>query len=241
MTTSSIIRNRVASMPTDVVFSYLDFDLPPESNGSVLKTLTRMASAGEICKLSKGKFYKPKKTIFGDLKPRPEEIVKDLLYKDGKQIGYLTGLSIFNGLGLTTQVASILQIGTNTKTNAKQRGPYTIKFLVQSNPIETANIKLLQLLDCLKLIKEIPDSNIDQCCSILMSKIKELTASERNAITQLALKYSPMTRALLGAIMEAIGDTACADKLFSSLNNLTTFNIGISDTLLTNKKKWRIL
>ena len=240
MTTSSIIRNRVAEMPADVVFTYQDFGLPTESNGSVLKTLNRMAASGEICKLSKGRFYKTRKTVFGELKPRPEEIVKDLLEKDGEPIGYLTGLSIFNGLGLTTQVASIIQIGTNTKTNPKQRGPYTIRFVVQPNSIERNNIKLLQLLDCIRMIKDIPDSSTTQSCSLLMLKIKELTVEERHRMTQLAIKYSPSTRALLGAILECIEETECSDKLFSSLNNLTTFNIGISETILPNKKRWRI-
>ena len=42
-------------MPADIVFTYQDFGLPKESNGSVLKTLNRMAASGEICKLSKGR------------------------------------------------------------------------------------------------------------------------------------------------------------------------------------------
>lgn len=37
MTTSSIIRNRVAEMPADVVFTYQDFGFPTESNGSILR------------------------------------------------------------------------------------------------------------------------------------------------------------------------------------------------------------
>lgn len=38
---------------------------------------------------------------------------KDLLEENGKIIGYLTGLSIYNQLGLTTQVSNTLQIGKN--------------------------------------------------------------------------------------------------------------------------------
>lgn len=241
ITTSSIIRKKVAEMPTDVVFNYQDFGLPTERNGSILKTLNRMVSSGEICKLSKGKFFKTRKTVFGELKPRPEEIVKDLLEKGGKPIGYLTGLSIFNGLGLTTQVASIIQIGTNSKKNSKQRGAYTIKFVEQPNSIERSNIKLLQLLDCLRMIKNIPDSNTTQSCSLLIDRIKDLSKDERQTMTHLAVKYSPSTRALLGAIMECIEEKECADKLFSSLNNLSTYNIGISESLLLNKKRWRII
>ena len=68
---------------------------------SVIKMLNRLVGEGVIAKISKGRFYKPKKSIFGTLKPKPEEIVKDLLEKDGKVIGYMTGYSLFNRLGLT--------------------------------------------------------------------------------------------------------------------------------------------
>jgi len=37
--------------------------------------------------------------------------VKDLLEDDGKLVGYLTGYSVYNQLGLSTQVNNTMQIG----------------------------------------------------------------------------------------------------------------------------------
>ena len=108
------------------------------------------------------------------LKPRQEEFVKDLLVKDGEIIGYLTGYSVFNRLGLTTQVPNIIQIGTNTRKNKKQRGLFTISFVLQTNPITKENIPLLQLLDAIRFIKEIPDATIDQSCKRLVMIIRDL-------------------------------------------------------------------
>lgn len=54
---------------------------------ALAKALSRMATAGELCKVSKGKYYKPKETVLGKIKPANSEIVKDFLEKDGKMIG----------------------------------------------------------------------------------------------------------------------------------------------------------
>lgn len=72
-----------------------------------------MVKSGKIARHSKGRFYKPKQGIFGTLKPDEYEIIKDLLIKDNKPIGYITVDQIFNSFHLTTQVPSVSQIGIN--------------------------------------------------------------------------------------------------------------------------------
>lgn len=227
-------------MEADKVFGYRDFGLPAEGNASALKALNRMANSGVIKKMSNGRFYKPRQTVFGELRPSQEEIVKDLLMQGKRPIGYLTGLSIFNRMGLTTQVASIIQIGCNTKMNKKQRGIYTIKFVVQPNPITSANIKLLQFLDCLKFVKEIPDADVSQSASILKRLIIGLTEQEQKNMTTLAMRYTPMVRALLGAILECAGREELAAGLFNSLNNISIYKIGVASSILPNREKWKI-
>ena len=114
---SKQIEGAVSQLRTDFVFTYRELGFPAEMTPTVIRNLNRMVEKGIITKLSKGRYYKPRKTIFGQLKPSPEEIVKDLLTKDGKAIGYLTGYSVFNQLGLTTQISNIIEIGTNIRRN----------------------------------------------------------------------------------------------------------------------------
>jgi hypothetical protein len=133
-----------------------------------------MADMGVIQRLSKGRFYKPKQTIFGKLKPSQEEVVKDLLEKDGKIIGYLTGISIFGQLGLTTQISNIIEIGVKGKKNNTRRGMYSIRFVQQANLITRNNIPLLQLLDSIKSIKRIPDSTPDSSYNRIKAIVKSL-------------------------------------------------------------------
>ena len=118
------IRQRIENFESDYVFTYQDLNLSPERSERVIKILNRLVAEGIIAKISKGRFYKPKKSVFGMLKPKLEEVVKDFLEKDGEVIGYMTGYLAFNRLGLTTQVPNIIQIGTNVRKNKTVRGNF---------------------------------------------------------------------------------------------------------------------
>lgn len=234
------VQKLVENFQPDYVFTYQDLNLPTEWSESVIKMLNRLVGEGVIAKISKGRFYKPKKSIFGTLKPKPEEIVKDLLEKDGKVIGYMTGYSLFNRLGLTTQVPNVIQIGTNVRKNKKQRGLFTISFVLQSNPITKDNIPLLQILDTIRFIKEIPDTTISHSCKRIIAIIQELDKKETDKLLILAEKYPPMVRALLGAMIENIYGTNKTLSLWNTLNPLTSYKVGINEQVLPEIRKWRI-
>ena len=138
-----------------------------------------MAASGKIAKLSKGKFYKPEKSAFGKLQPNRYQIVKDLLEEDGKITGYLTGYSIYNQLGLTTQISNTIQIGKNTVRPGFKRAGYKISFVLQKNTITKDNIPLLQILDSIRYIKKIPDTTISSACKRLIEIIKELSKEDK--------------------------------------------------------------
>ena len=108
MKTSDYIANAVDRLPKGYVFTYSDFIITPSQKEAVIKALNRMALSGRIAKLSKGKYYKPETTPFGNLLPNQAQVVKDLLEDNGKISGYLTGYSIYNQLGLTTQVSNTI-------------------------------------------------------------------------------------------------------------------------------------
>ena len=240
MVIANEVKERIAAIEPDHVFTYKDLGLSPERTESIIKMLNRMAKKGIIVKVSKGRFYKPKQTIFGILPPKQEEIVKDLLEKDNKIIGYITGYAIFNKLGLTTQVPNIIQIGMNIPKVEKKRGIYTIRFIMQPNPISRENIPFLQLLDTIRLIKNVPDTDINQSCRRMLTIIRKYTKQDIEKIIILSRKYNPMPRALLGAMIENIWDEELAKPLRDNLNPITTYNIGIDKQVLPEIQKWNI-
>lgn len=238
------IKKKIERLPKGYVFTYDDFIGEVDSVEAIVKALNRMVDAGTIAKLSKGKYYKPEETVFGTLGPDRREVVKDLLEKNGKLVGYLTGYSIYNELGFTTQVSNTIQIGRAKPRPATKRGRYKIKFIVQKNIITKENIQLLQLLDVIRYIKQIPDANIDQSCKRMIEILKD-RASDYNALVRLSKNYPPATRALLGAMLEWIGKEylkAAFDfkSLKATLNPITTYQLKIKTNTLPNKKNWNI-
>ena len=234
------IKNTLASFDFGVVFTPGDFPVDPRKQATVNRMLNHMVAAGQIRRISKGRFYKPKITEFGEQKPNTYQIVKDLLEKNGETIGYLTGYTVFNELGLTTQVPVALQIGVASEKKALRRDYYRITFIRQQNPITKKNIPLLQLLDCLRFFKNIPDSMPDERCRRLLLLLKELNAKERETIKRLSLKYTPQATALLGAMLETINPGEDTTVMYNALNPQTFYKLGISPSVLPTQQKWNI-
>ncbi|MDD4921452.1 MAG: DUF6088 family protein [Bacteroidales bacterium] len=241
MKVSDNVANTIDRLPADYIFTYTDFNIGVEKKDAVVKALNRMVATGKIAKLSKGKFYKPRQSRFGALQPSAYQIAKDLLEQGGEIIGYITGYNAYNEMGLTTQIPATLQIGTNKYRRSLTRGIYKISFIVQPNKITKTNIELLRILDAIRFIREIPGATPDEACNRLMIIIKQLSAEKVKTLATLVLKYNPAVQALCGAMLENIGaDELLINKIAASLNPVTEYNMPVSESVLPNKKSWRI-
>ncbi len=241
MNVTDYISGKIERLPKGYVFTYADFAIEVNQKEAVIKALNRMVASGKIAKLSKGKYYKPENTPFGNLQPNQAQVVKDLLEENGKITGYLTGYSIYNQLGLTTQVSNTIQIGKNEIRPNFKRGRYTISFIKQKNTINKENIPLLQLLDAVRYIKKIPDANIEASCKRFFAILNELPDKEINTLVRLALKYPPATRALLGALLDALQQGKATEPLLKSLNPITKYKLTGATKALSTTEKWNIV
>jgi len=241
MKTPEYIALTIDRLPKGYVFTYADFMAEVNKKEAVIKALNRMVKAGKIAKLSKGKYYKPEDTPFGILQPNQAQVVKDLLEEDGKIVGYLTGYSIYNKLGLTTQVSNIIQIGKNQIRPNFKRERYFISFIRQKNTITKENIPLLQILDSIRYIKKIPDATIEASCKRLLSIIKNLSEKDKGTMVRLALKYPPVTKALLGALLEELKESSLIEPLYKSINPITKYKLKGAGNLLRAAGKWNIV
>ena len=237
---SNIVRGKIENIAYGYVFTANDFPVDVTKQKSVNKVLENLTKAGKIRRLSKGRYYKTKMTEFGELPPDSYQIVKDLLTENGKLIGYITGYQIFNEFGLTTQVSAILQIGTIKDKKSMKRSYYRIKFVKQWNIITKENIYLLQLLDCLRFFKNIPDAMPEEKCRRLFYLLSKLNDNQRNKIKILALRYTPQAIALLGAMLEILNPKEDVEMLRQSLNFQTFYSLSIPQYILPTQKKWNI-
>jgi hypothetical protein len=241
MKVSDYIAVTIDRFPKGYVFTYVDFVTEVNKKEAVIKALNRLVASGKIEKLSKGKYYKPENTPFGNLQPNQAQVVKDLLEDDGKLVGYLTGYSMYNQLGLTTQVSYTIQIGKKDLRPAFKRERYSISFIKQKNTITKENIPLLQILDAIRYIKKIPDTSVEASCKRFLAILQELSTKDKETLVRLALKYPPATRALLSAVLEELQETQILSPLMKSLNPITKYKLSGAEKALATTEKWNIV
>jgi hypothetical protein len=241
MTVAMQIRNQIEQLPEGKTFGYADLPIAKEAYQTAAKALERMQTQGIIKKLSKGVFYKPKQTIFGALKPDYNEQLRPYLFENGKRIAYETGFSLYNQMGLTTQMAFRIKLASQRKRISINRGALKVDAIKSYAEVTDANFELLGFLDAIKDIKRIPDCSVSQATKIISSKISKLSDRQITELIQYALLYPPRVRALVGAMLESLKINANTANLKESLNPLTTIKLGLKETDLPNLKNWNIV
>ncbi len=240
MNTSALITKQVEKIPSGIIFSSRDFFLKPNSMEAVSATFSRLASKGIIKRFSKGKYFKPTEGMFGEVPLQENEILNSILKENGKILGYLSGTVAYNKMGLTTQISNEYTIATYEFRKPIQKGRIRAKFVKAYADIEENNIPLLQLLDSIKDINNIPGIDANAALELIKIKVKALALKEVKALTQLALKYPPATRALTGALLELLEYPTLSKKLLMSLNFLSKYKLGLIEKTLPNRNNWKI-
>lgn len=234
------IRQKIKSIPESEPFGYSDLGIAPADLFTAAKALERLQKKGEIKKVSKGVFYVPRQTIFGVVGPNNNSILERYMFENGKRIAYETGFSLFNQLGLTTQMAFKLKIATRSKRIKINQGSLQVSSVKSYVDITEQNYKLLGYLDALKDIRKIPDSTTTNAIKRMNWLIKALTKKQQNELVSLALFYPARVRALLGAILENLKFSFESNELKASINPLSKVTLYIKQTDLPTIKKWNI-
>ena len=231
MSLSATISSRIEALPEDTTFRYDALGITNDQYTSAAKVLERLQTKGVIKKLSKGIFYKPRKTVFGELKPGSEEVIKDYLYENSKRVAYLTGTYRYNQMGLTTQIPNVWKIASFNKRIFVNRGNLQATPVKSYAPISEENVELLGFLDALKDWNTIPDLDKKQGVKRLQTLLKAFTTFQLKELINYAVLYPPRVAAFLGALLESIQLPFSRDQLKERLNPLTSYRL---TGLLTN-------
>ena len=240
MNLAAQIRTRIEKLPEGKIFGYADLRIAKEEYQTAAKALERLQAKGIIKKISKGVFYKPEQTVFGELKPDYSEQLRTYLFENGKRIAYETGYSLYNRMGLTTQMAFRIKIASRSKRISINRGALKAEAVKSYAEVTEANYELLGFLDAIKDIKRIPDCSVSQAVKILSSKICKLNEKQISDLVKYALLYPSRVRALVGAMLENLNIQANTEKLKQSLNPLTKIQLGLKENELSTIQNWNI-
>lgn len=241
MALATEIRKQIKQLPEGKTFGYDDLHIAKNDYTTAAKALERLQKEGLIKKVSKGVFYKPEQTVFGELKPDYSELLRPYLFENGKRVAYETGTSLYNRLGLTTQMAFRIKIASRGKRININRENLKADAVKSYAEVTDSNYETLGLLDAFKDIKKIPDCSVVQAIKRLSTIVKELNDKQTESFIKYALQYPPRVRALVGAVLENIGKKPKGiEKLKESLNPLTSIKLGIKESELPTKSNWYI-
>jgi len=240
MNITTSIKTKIARIDTGEVFTYDTLSIPQSEFSAAAKALSRMVANGVIKRYKNGMYYKPKQTAFGELKPREDELLKNYLFENDKQIAYITGVRLYNQLGLTTQVPKVIRLASRDKEIKTKIGNLIIKPAKSYVPVTRKNVPLLQLLDVMKDFKNIPDMDKKKGIDFLKERIENLSDEDKGKLTNFAKAYPPKARALLGAILEILSLYELSESLKETINYLSSYEFGISEKTLPSISNWNI-
>ncbi len=241
MALASEIRKRIMQLPEGKTFGYDDLRIARDGYSAAAKAIERLQKEDLIKKVSNGVFYKPEQTVFGELKPDYSELLRPYLFENGKRVAYETGPSLYNRLGLTTQMAFRIKIASRGKRININRGILKADAVKSYAEVTDSNYNTLGLLDAFKDIKRIPDCSVAQAVRRLSAIIKALDDKQTESVIKYALLYPPRARALAGAVLENNGRKGKGlEKLKDSLNPLTIIKLGLKEVELPTKANWYI-
>lgn len=240
MSLAAQIETTIKKLKKGSTFSYSDLGIAANSYTTAAKALERLQKKGKIKRLSKGIFYKPEQSVFGELKPSDVEVINTYLFQNGKRIAYLTGTYLYNQMNLTTQVPNTWKIATFNNRIFVNRQKIKAKPVKAYAPVTEENHRLLGFLDALKDWNTIQDLDTTSGIQVLNYWLTGFIPKQIVALKMYALKYPPRVRAFLAALFEEQKMTG-AEELRQSLNPLSSYNIKLKPGDLSTAKNWNIL
>jgi len=240
MNVAKKIEEKVRRIKEGETFTYEQLSKNKNEYQSAAKSIERLIKKGIIKRVSPGIFFKPNQTVFGELIPNEEEMIKLYLFNNRKRTGYITGTYLYNKLGLTTQIPQVIKIASRNKEIKVNKSNIKIKPAKSYVDVTSKNYQYLEILDAIKDFKKIPNINIETGTKVLLNLLKSLKKEDIERIIKYSFDYPPRARALLGALLEEIGIKDNLKDLQDSLNPLSEYSFGIKREILQTVENWNI-
>ncbi len=157
--------------------------------------LKKLTDDGVICRFEAGIYYIPKRNMLGELSVMTAETVAlhKYIYRNGKRVGFYSGYTLANRLGLSTQVPFTEEITSNFAPAAVREVKIkNRKYIIRRPVVEITdeNAYILQFLDCLKDIDRSAEEDMAVCGKILTQFAKEHHITK--PLADYFLKYYPI-------------------------------------------------
>jgi hypothetical protein len=236
MNYSQKIRNCINELPAGglVTVKMFPSSWPRET---VLRSLSRFCKEGIIKRVKSGVYSKTKATRFGNVVATSLEVLAKEVHEDANKC--FGGLFLFNNLGLTTQVPTIIEVLNNKSSYKIHVGSTLVKYIRIRPKITKESKKHIMFLEVLKNSKSIPDADATYTYRWICKKIAELDEKELKKLVSISLEYPPRVRAILGNLLITKW-TSYADKLKTTLKTTSLYKVGRIVDLLKDPEEWKL-
>ncbi len=225
--TARTIRTRI-ERSGERVWRFQDFAGAPHA--AVAQTLSRLARAGALQRLSKGVYYRGRNTSLGRSRPNPT-VVRQLATQDGGV--FPAGIAAANLLGFTTQQARHAEVATRGfRLPRKLLGPDTIVYTRRPDVWGQLSSAEGAILDFLRRGGRTSELSPEATTKRLVSLLRYPGRFGR--LLQVSGTEPPRVRAMLGAVGDALGKPArTLQALRQSLNPFSRYDFGLLSALQT--------
>lgn len=163
---------------TNEVFDYVKANLPNADRAVVNMTLQRYEQQHDaFVRYRKGIYFKAVQTPFGYCGIDETELIRRAYISDGEEIiGYESGPSYMNKLGLTTQMPAFTYIVTTKARYSSENKGANLYLLKPVTKVNKENFKYLQFLDILENKMRVK-IEVENYIEVLRKQIKLLNLS----------------------------------------------------------------
>ena len=202
---------------------------------AVAQALSRLTRQGMLERLSKGVYYRSRRTTFGKSLPNPAAIQK---LASRRKTVFPAGIAAANLLSFTTQTARRSEVATSALSLPRKLfGSDTVIHTRRPEVWASLSDTDAALLDFLRRGGKTSELSPEETVRRTMTLLSERGRFEH--LLKVADSEPPRVRAMLGAIGEQLGKNPAALRpLRASLNPLSRFDFGLL-TGLSRARNWQ--
>lgn len=222
MSYSSVIMESVEKYPelkiidAQKVYKEKFSDIPEQA---FYQTVSRMAKSGEIIRITKGIYCKPRISRFGTIISSEKNILEHYLGRNQNE-GVVIGYRMYNKYGLTTQISKGVEIYSNIVLQEK-RQIRNVLGLKADLKYDDAAKRMIELLEVLENYKKIEDLNM----SNLKKFIKTSVEFYEEKMFKKILKEIGYKKSTLASLKSVLDSFSIKNTIDNYLNGTSKYDI----------------
>ena len=217
---ASIIENKIQQIPCNELI--ISSELYKEFNNKVseqafYKTLERLSKSENLIHLTKGVYYRPKTTRFGNIPITEKEIASHYIRN---QKGLLIGYQMYNEKGITTQVGKKVEV-LSTILEEDVKNIHNVSVNRIEVELDEQTIPVIETLEILQEYNKIEDIN-KRALVMYMEKFSKIYSEQAIKRVLSKRKYKKSTIAFMQAFLKYF---QIENSLEDYLSPLSTYKI----------------